>query len=174
MKFHLFPQKFGTLWENQAAQSFFIAMEDITPIGWGDQFEDCKSFTSSITEQYQSPPSPKEVWDTLGKPSGKYDYMVKYSAPLSSQIAIEDITPTRWDNHFEDNMIFTSPVAPEEVWETPNNENDFLTQYTAPQNAQDSLEDIIPTGCDNLIGYLSQPTEVSQSGLSYPAEYLAH
>src|SRR3954467_15558785 len=40
-------------------QSSFIAMEDIAPTGWGDQFEDCKSFTSSITEQYQSPPSPK-------------------------------------------------------------------------------------------------------------------
>src|SRR3954464_3499637 len=82
-------------------------MEDITPTGWGDQFEDCKSFTSSITEQYQSPPSPKEVWDTLGELSGKYDFMVKYSAPLSSQIAIEDITPTGWDEHFKDNMTLT-------------------------------------------------------------------
>src|SRR3954468_670502 len=100
--------------------------------------------------------------------------MVKYSAPLSSQIAMEDITPTGWDNHFEEHMTFTNPDAPEEVGETPNNDNDFLTEYTAPQNAQVSLEDIIPTGWDNLIEYLAQPTEVSQPGLSYSAEYFSY
>src|SRR3954469_21830094 len=100
--------------------------------------------------------------------------MVKYSAPQSSQIAIEDITPTGWDEHFEDNMTLTSPVTSEEFWETPNDENDFLEKYTAPQSAQVSIKDIIPTGWDDLIEYLSQPTEVPQPGLSYPAEYLAH
>src|SRR3954470_6556649 len=85
-----------------APQSSYIAMEDITPSGWGDQFENDKSFTSPITEQYQNPP--KEVWVTLGEPSGKYDFMVKYSAPPSSQIAMEDIVPTGWDEHYDDNF----------------------------------------------------------------------
>ena len=34
------------------------------------------------------------VWDTLGQPSGKYDYMVKYSVPESYKIPIEDIKVT--------------------------------------------------------------------------------
>ena len=37
------------------------------------------------------PPIPAEVWDTLGQPSGKFDFMVKYAAPESSKISIEDI-----------------------------------------------------------------------------------
>src|SRR3954467_2800645 len=102
-----------------APQSYFIAMEDIAPTGWGDQFEDDKSFTSPITEQYQNPP--KRVWDTLGEPSGKYDFMVKYSAPPSSQVAIEDIVPTGWDEHCKDNF------TPDEAWEIPNNEGYFLS-----------------------------------------------
>ena len=39
---------------------------------------------------------PTEIWDTLGQPSGKYDFLVKYSAPASSRINIEDIQPTGW------------------------------------------------------------------------------
>src|ERR1044072_6906733 len=38
----------------------------------------------------------KEIWDTLGEPNGKFDYLVKYSAPESSKIPIEDVKPTGW------------------------------------------------------------------------------
>src|SRR3954463_9641410 len=40
-------------------------------------------------------------WDTLGQPSGKFDYMVKYTAPESSKIAMEDIQPTGWGDSCE-------------------------------------------------------------------------
>jgi hypothetical protein len=36
-------------------------------------------------------------WGTLGQPSGKYDYMVKYSAPSSSEVTIDEIVPSGWD-----------------------------------------------------------------------------
>ena len=44
-------------------------------------------------------PIPAEVWDTLGQPSGKFDFMVKYTAPESSKISIEDIQPTGWGDY---------------------------------------------------------------------------
>src|ERR1051325_4950160 len=40
------------------------------------------------------------VWDTLGQPSGKYDYMVKYTVPDSYKIPIEDVKVTGWGDDF--------------------------------------------------------------------------
>ena len=45
---------------------------------------------------------PVESWDTLGQPSGKYDFLVKYTAPGSSHINIEDIQPTGWEDSLEE------------------------------------------------------------------------
>src|ERR1051325_1807266 len=58
----------------------------------------------------ENPPIPSEVWDTMGEPSGKFDYMVKYTTPESSKIRIEDIQPTGWDDPFE------YPSQPEELY----------------------------------------------------------
>ncbi|KAL3746469.1 hypothetical protein ACJRO7_015432, partial [Eucalyptus globulus] len=38
-----------------------------------------------------------EVMDTLGQPSGKFDYMVKYSAPPSFYFDARNIVPSGWD-----------------------------------------------------------------------------
>ena len=35
-----------------------------------------------------------KVWDLLGQPSRKFDYKVKYSAPPSAQVLIENIVPS--------------------------------------------------------------------------------
>src|ERR1051325_6018057 len=35
-------------------------------------------------------------WDTLGQPSGRFDYMVKYTVPESYKIPIEDVKVTGW------------------------------------------------------------------------------
>src|ERR1051325_9423380 len=48
-------------------------------------------FKGMSLQQHENPPVPSKVWDTLGEPSGKFDYMVKYTAPESSKIRIEDI-----------------------------------------------------------------------------------
>src|SRR3954463_5463668 len=60
------------------------------------------SFTTrSHGSPEEVPPIPEETWDTLGEPSGKFDYMVKYSAPESSKISLEDIVPTGWNIDYE-------------------------------------------------------------------------
>src|ERR1051325_2174076 len=41
-----------------------------------------------------------EVWDTLGQPSGKFDFMVKYTSPESYKIPIEDAKAIRWGDDF--------------------------------------------------------------------------
>ena len=42
-----------------------------------------------------------EVWDLLGQPSGKFDYKVKYSTPLSAYVLTENIMPSRWGEEFD-------------------------------------------------------------------------
>jgi len=39
-----------------------------------------------------------EVMDTLGQPSGKFDYLVKYSAPPSFYFDSRNIVPSGWDD----------------------------------------------------------------------------
>src|SRR3954468_19221384 len=60
------------------------------------------SFTTrSHGSSEEVPPILEETWDTLGEPSGKFDYMVKYSAPESSRISLKDIVPTGWNIDYE-------------------------------------------------------------------------
>ncbi|GJU25500.1 hypothetical protein Tco_1164121 [Tanacetum coccineum] len=42
-----------------------------------------------------------EKWSTLGEPSGKWDYYVKYDAPTNTT-PIEEITATGWGDEFSD------------------------------------------------------------------------
>ncbi|CEJ16363.2 polyprotein [Mulberry badnavirus 1] len=64
----------------------------------------------------------KEVWDTLGEPSGKFDYFVKYSAPEWAKNPVK-IEPTGWessdegdedDEDFRDINSFTAGVSLQE------------------------------------------------------------
>src|SRR3954469_24340907 len=75
--------------------------------------EDDGVFLNHIIQPYPNevPPLPMEIWDTLGEPSGGYDFLVKYTAPQSSFIAMEDITPTGWGDQFEDCKSFTSSIT---------------------------------------------------------------
>jgi hypothetical protein len=43
----------------------------------------------------------EENWDLLGQPSGKFDYLVKYTAPESAEIPIEEVTPNGWKSNEE-------------------------------------------------------------------------
>ena len=49
-------------------------------------------------DEEEIPPIPPEVWDTVGEPSGNFNFMVGYTAPESSKIRIKDIQPTGWDD----------------------------------------------------------------------------
>src|SRR4051812_12152803 len=169
MKFHPFPWECGMLFKNQTA-GIIISMPHlrILILLWMTLPQLDGVIKLEMTKVSQVLSLSKEVWDTLGEPSGKYDYMVKYSAPPSSQIAMENIVPTGWDEHYDDNFAF------EEAREIPNNEGCFLSAYTPHQDAQVSIQNIIPTAWDGLIEHLAQPTEISQPGLSYPAEYITY
>src|SRR4051812_32372227 len=73
----------------------------------------------------ETEPVPAEIWDTLGQPSGKYDYMVKYTAPESSKIAMEDIQPTGWGDSFEYNSQPEEAYQPCQFSQQPEITEDF-------------------------------------------------
>src|ERR1051325_9991525 len=50
------------------------------------------------------------VWDTLGQPSGKYDYMVKYTVPDSYKIPIEDVKATGWGDDFPEDYADVNTI----------------------------------------------------------------
>jgi hypothetical protein len=62
-----------------------------------------------------------ENWGTLGQPSGKYDYMVKYSAPPPTT-PIEEIVPTGWDD--DDNQDEQIAMMAEDKQEVDSEETD--------------------------------------------------
>jgi hypothetical protein len=51
-----------------------------------------------------------EVWDTLGQPSGKFDYMVKYTVPESYKIPIEDVKETGWVDDFPEDYVDVNTI----------------------------------------------------------------
>ena len=48
-------------------------------------------------------PSYQQVWDTLGEPTRKFDYLVKYSKSASIDIPFNSIIPSGWGEEFGDN-----------------------------------------------------------------------
>src|ERR1044072_4776881 len=51
-----------------------------------------------------------EVWDTLGKPSGKFDFMVKYTVPESYKIPIEHVKATGWGDDFPEDYADVNTI----------------------------------------------------------------
>ena len=86
-------------WKSYLKDSGYISQEEpYTPFcPPSKKFKGMFKTDNKIIAKEEIPPIPAEVWDTLGKPSGKFDFMVKYTAPESSKISIEDIQPTRWE-----------------------------------------------------------------------------
>ena len=68
----------------------------------------------------------EENWDTLGQPSGKYDYKVKYSRPPSANTPVKSITPSRWRNEPGRGKWIPRPKPPQyqnvhgNNWRQPN------------------------------------------------------
>ena len=60
-----------------------------------------------------------EVWDTLGQPSGKFDYMVKYTFPESYKIPIEDVKATRWGDDFPEDYADVNTIRISSADPTP-------------------------------------------------------
>ncbi|AAO21220.1 putative polyprotein [Badnavirus maculakalanchoes] len=62
-----------------------------------ENLEDFKNYEVNFLEDHEE----DERWDTLGEPSGKFDYYVKYSAPKHHQL-MEEIIPSGWDTEEEE------------------------------------------------------------------------
>src|ERR1044072_8607886 len=96
------------------------------------------------------PNSPqKEVWDALGEPSGKFEYLVKYSAPESSKIPIEDVKPTGWGDDDTKGEEVDDHIPQKEVWDTlgePSGKFDYLVKYSAPESSKIQIKDVKPSG----------------------------
>src|ERR1044072_1234669 len=60
-----------------------------------------------------------DVWDTLGQPSGKYNYMVKYTVPESYKIPIEDVKVTGWGDDFPEDYADVNTIRITFVDPTP-------------------------------------------------------
>nr|WOJ52281.1 polyprotein [Fig badnavirus 1] len=58
-------------------------------------YVEIQEFKPKYKEQYDKYKR-EQGWDTLGEPSGKYDYYVRYTAPPATT-PIEDIQPTGWE-----------------------------------------------------------------------------
>ncbi|ERN20006.1 hypothetical protein AMTR_s00071p00160240 [Amborella trichopoda] len=62
--------------------------------------------------EYSTIPSQQDRWDTLGEPSGRYDYMVNYAAPPHAHIPLSSIVATGWDDDDDDDDNTGSPSDP--------------------------------------------------------------
>lgn len=89
-----------------------------------------------------------EVWDTLGEPPGKFDYMVKYSPP---DWAYHDtqITPTGWDD--EDDKGDQNPGAFVSIAEGESSGSEEEMLYPQKRQASTTLNnDLVQQWLDQL------------------------
>ncbi|GKF83547.1 hypothetical protein Tco_0245203, partial [Tanacetum coccineum] len=72
----------------------------------------------------------KKQWSTLGEPSGKWDYYVRYDI-MQPTSPIEEVAATGWGDEFEDNKNHnptTKIIVPEQDSSEPEWENPFATK----------------------------------------------
>src|SRR4051812_45418672 len=125
------PQEVNVLIEECIEESLPDAKEEwkcyLNDSGYISQEEQYAPFhpPSEKSKGNETEPVPAEVWDTLGQPSGKFDYMVKYTAPESSKIAMEDIQPTGWGDSFEYNSQPEEAYQPCQFSQQPEITEDF-------------------------------------------------
>ena len=53
-----------------------------------------RSYSYETDESLKIEQNKPEVWDLLGQSFGKFDYKIKYSAPSTSHVLLEDIVPS--------------------------------------------------------------------------------
>lgn len=96
----------------------------------------------------------KHKWSTLGEPSGKWDYYVKYDTSVSTT-SIEEITATGWGDEFLDDEITPGKVT---IMDKTSNWDDdersggkiLVLQEEFSKNQQDFLDEYLPQWDDQL------------------------
>nr|GEW25616.1 TPA: orf y [Tanacetum cinerariifolium] len=98
-----------------------------------------------------------EKWSTLGEPSGKWDYYVRYDAPKNTT-PIKEIATTGWGDEFSDDEITLGKVTILNELEERSDWNDdersggkiLVIQEMLAQNQQDFLDEYLPQWDDQL------------------------
>nr|GEZ41981.1 TPA: orf y [Tanacetum cinerariifolium] len=99
----------------------------------------------------------EHFWSTLGEPSGKWDYYVRYDAPLNTT-PIEEVAATGWGEEFSDDEVTPGKVTIlNEVEEESNWDDDersggknLVIQEKFAQNQQDFLDEYLSQWDDHL------------------------
>ncbi|GKC31816.1 hypothetical protein Tco_1039110 [Tanacetum coccineum] len=92
----------------------------------------------------------KQKWSTLGEPSGKWDYYVRYDVTYPTT-SIEEVAATGWGDEFEDEADKAqTPITKFRVCEQDNTdssesewENPFATKHGGNQDNNESYSDLI-------------------------------
>nr|GFB60725.1 hypothetical protein [Tanacetum cinerariifolium] len=119
----------------------------------------------------------EEKWSTLGELSGKWDYYVRYDAPLNTTL-IDEIAATGWGEEFSDDEVTREELSDDEV--TPGKvtilneveeesdwDDDLVIQERHAKNQQDFLDEYLPQWDDHLA------TQKQQSKLEWENPFIA-
>ncbi|GKF64960.1 hypothetical protein Tco_0188408 [Tanacetum coccineum] len=95
-------------------------------------------------------------WSTLGKPSGKWDYYVRYDASLGTT-PIEEITATSWGDEFSKDEVTPGKVtipnkSEESDWDDDERSGGkaLVIQERLAQNQQQFLDEHLPQWDEHL------------------------
>nr|GEZ43743.1 hypothetical protein [Tanacetum cinerariifolium] len=99
----------------------------------------------------------EEKWSTLGEPSEKWDYYVRYDAPLNTT-PIDEITATGWGEEFLDDEVtpgkvtILNEVEEESDWDDDERSGvkNLVIQEKHAQNQQDFVDEYLPQWDDHL------------------------
>nr|GEX48340.1 TPA: orf y [Tanacetum cinerariifolium] len=101
--------------------------------------------------------SVREKWSTLGEPSGKWDYYVRYDAPINTT-PIEEVAATGWGEEFSNDEVTPGRVTilnkskEESDWDDDerSGEKTLVIQEKLAQNQQDFLDEYLPQWDDQF------------------------
>ncbi|GJY84044.1 hypothetical protein Tco_0497420 [Tanacetum coccineum] len=96
----------------------------------------------------------REKWSTLGEPSGKWDYYVRYDAPPDTT-SIEEIAATGWGDEFSDDEVTPGKVTILEErsdWDDDERSGGkiLVIQEKLAQNQQEFLDEYLPQWDEQL------------------------
>ncbi|GKB42006.1 hypothetical protein Tco_0886948 [Tanacetum coccineum] len=95
-----------------------------------------------------------EKWSTLGEPSGKWDYYVRYDTPTNT-VPIEEIAATGWGDEFLDSEATPGKVTildQKDDWDDDERSEGkiLVLQEQFSQNQQDFLDEYLPQWDDQF------------------------
>ncbi|GJW99628.1 Orf y [Tanacetum coccineum] len=112
-----------------------------------------------------------EKWSTLGEPSGKWDYYVRYDAPPDIT-PIEEVAATGWGDEFSDDEVTPGKVTILEErsdWDDDERSGGkiLVIQEQLAQNQQEFLDEYLPQWDENLA------IQKKESGLEWENPFAA-